>query len=222
MGLHEDPRRAGQPRPRARAKHHQAYSRRSRHRAGAGAWHFSVEVLTPRGLVRYAVLFVIDLKSRRVHIAGIVHEPYGAWMAQMARNQHVDRPRGETSSERQQQRADQVSGKARRDAQVLLPRRGVGGRIEFWDSTGRYAASWRSGVGGRSLDEVQSSAGSSVKRIRRGLSGIESSTTSYSQPRAGRGPAPPSARSFPSRSPRQFRLALTPVPRNPRQARPQG
>jgi putative transposase len=46
----------------------------------------SVEVLTPRCLVRYAVLFVIDLKSRRIHIAGIVHEPYVAWMAQMARN----------------------------------------------------------------------------------------------------------------------------------------
>ncbi len=52
----------------------------------AAADFFSVEVLTPRGLVRYAVLFVIDLKTRRVQIAGIVHEPYGAWMAQMARS----------------------------------------------------------------------------------------------------------------------------------------
>jgi transposase InsO family protein len=52
----------------------------------AAADFFTVEVLTPRGLVRYAVLFVIDLKTRRVHIAGIVHEPYGAWMAQIARS----------------------------------------------------------------------------------------------------------------------------------------
>jgi putative transposase len=52
----------------------------------AAADFFSVEVLTPRGLVRYAVLFVIDLKTRRVHIAGIVHESYGAWMTQIARN----------------------------------------------------------------------------------------------------------------------------------------
>ena len=52
----------------------------------AAADFFTVEVLTPRGLVRYAVLFVIDLQSRRVHIAGIVHEPYGAWMTQIARN----------------------------------------------------------------------------------------------------------------------------------------
>ena len=52
----------------------------------AAADFFTVEVLTPRGLVRYAVLFVIDLKTRRVHIAGIVHEPYGAWMTQIARN----------------------------------------------------------------------------------------------------------------------------------------
>jgi len=47
---------------------------------------FTVEVLTSRGLVRYAVLFVIDLKTRRVHIAGIVHDACGAWMAQIARN----------------------------------------------------------------------------------------------------------------------------------------
>ena len=47
---------------------------------------FTVEVLTAQGLVRYAVLFIIDLETRRVNIAGIVHEPYGAWMAQIARN----------------------------------------------------------------------------------------------------------------------------------------
>jgi hypothetical protein len=47
---------------------------------------FSVEVLTPTGLVRYFVFFVMELKSRRVHIAGIWHSPDGAWMAQLARN----------------------------------------------------------------------------------------------------------------------------------------
>ncbi|MCP4570448.1 MAG: helix-turn-helix domain-containing protein, partial [FCB group bacterium] len=47
---------------------------------------FTVEVLTLFGLVRYYVLFVIDLDSRRVEIAGIVHQPYGAWMKQIARN----------------------------------------------------------------------------------------------------------------------------------------
>lgn len=47
---------------------------------------FSVEVLTPRGLVRYLVLFVIDLKTRTVEIAGIVREPNGDWMKQIARN----------------------------------------------------------------------------------------------------------------------------------------
>ena len=47
---------------------------------------FTLEVLTWRGLVRYFVLFAIDLKTRRVHIAGIVHEAYGQWMEQVARN----------------------------------------------------------------------------------------------------------------------------------------
>ena len=32
---------------------------------------FTVEVLTSSGLIRYFVLFVIDLKTRRVEIAGI-------------------------------------------------------------------------------------------------------------------------------------------------------
>src|SRR5678816_3231691 len=47
---------------------------------------FSVEVLTLRGLVRYVVLFVIDLASRRVHIAGLVRHPHDAWIQQIARN----------------------------------------------------------------------------------------------------------------------------------------
>jgi putative transposase len=47
---------------------------------------FSVEVLTLNGLVRHFVLFVIDLDSRRVEIAGIVHQPHEVWVRQVARN----------------------------------------------------------------------------------------------------------------------------------------
>ncbi len=47
---------------------------------------FSVEVLAFTGLVRYFVLFVIDIKTRRVQIAGAVRQPHGAWMMQVARN----------------------------------------------------------------------------------------------------------------------------------------
>ncbi|HEX7670984.1 MAG TPA: hypothetical protein VF395_15420 [Polyangiaceae bacterium] len=46
---------------------------------------FTVEVVTNVGLVRYFVLFVIELKTRRVHIAGIAHQMYGKWMEQVAR-----------------------------------------------------------------------------------------------------------------------------------------
>jgi putative transposase len=52
----------------------------------AAADFFSVEVLTVGGLVRYFVFFVIDLKTRRVHVAGLANSPDGAWMAQVARN----------------------------------------------------------------------------------------------------------------------------------------
>lgn len=47
---------------------------------------FSVEVLTRTGLVRYFVHFAIDLQTRRVQIGGVVWQPYGAWMTQIARN----------------------------------------------------------------------------------------------------------------------------------------
>ncbi len=47
---------------------------------------FSVEVLTRAGLVRYFVLFAIDLQTRRVEIAGISRQPDGEWMKQIARN----------------------------------------------------------------------------------------------------------------------------------------
>ena len=47
---------------------------------------FTVEVLTSSGLVRYFVLFVIKLKTREVHVAGITPSPCGSWMLQVARN----------------------------------------------------------------------------------------------------------------------------------------
>ncbi len=47
---------------------------------------FSVEVLTRSGLVQYFVLFVIDLETRRVEVAGILPQPNGDWMNQIARN----------------------------------------------------------------------------------------------------------------------------------------
>jgi transposase InsO family protein len=46
---------------------------------------FSVEVLTLGGLARYFVLFVIDIESRRVQVAGVVRHAHGAWMKQIAR-----------------------------------------------------------------------------------------------------------------------------------------
>ncbi len=52
----------------------------------AAADFFTVEVLTRGGLVRYFVLFVIDPRSRRVHIAGISNRINGHFMAQVARN----------------------------------------------------------------------------------------------------------------------------------------
>ena len=47
---------------------------------------FTVEVLTLAGLRRYLVFFVIELRSRRVTLAGIHPQPGGAWMEQQARN----------------------------------------------------------------------------------------------------------------------------------------
>jgi transposase len=55
-------------------------------RAIAATDFFSIEVLTRTGLVRYFVLFIIDLRSRRVEIAGIARRPDGGWMKQVARN----------------------------------------------------------------------------------------------------------------------------------------
>jgi len=47
---------------------------------------FATEVWSPLGLKTYYVLFVIDLKTRRVQIAGITRHPTDACMAQIARN----------------------------------------------------------------------------------------------------------------------------------------
>ncbi len=47
---------------------------------------FTVEVLTLKGLVCFKVLFVIDLATRRVHIAGISNQVHEEWMKQMVRN----------------------------------------------------------------------------------------------------------------------------------------
>ena len=52
----------------------------------AAADFFTTEVWTARGLVRYFTLFVIDVATRRVHIAGTTTNPTSAWMEQIARN----------------------------------------------------------------------------------------------------------------------------------------
>jgi putative transposase len=52
----------------------------------AATYFFSVEVWTPVGLKTVYVLFVIDLESRRVHLAGITRSPGEPFMAQVARN----------------------------------------------------------------------------------------------------------------------------------------
>jgi len=52
----------------------------------AAADFFTTEVWTARGLVRHFTLFVIDIATRRVHVAGTTTHPTSAWMEQMARN----------------------------------------------------------------------------------------------------------------------------------------
>ncbi len=47
---------------------------------------FTSEVLSIRGLIRYSVFFVMELSTRRLHIAGITPTPNERWMLQMARN----------------------------------------------------------------------------------------------------------------------------------------
>ena len=52
----------------------------------AGIDFFTVEVLTWRGLATYYVLFVIQLETTRVTVAGITRHPTEEWMQQIARN----------------------------------------------------------------------------------------------------------------------------------------
>ena len=52
----------------------------------AAADFLTVEAMTWMGLVTYHVLFVIELASRTVHIAGITTNPNEPWMTQVARN----------------------------------------------------------------------------------------------------------------------------------------
>jgi hypothetical protein len=47
---------------------------------------FSVELLVKGKLIRYMVLFAMDLSTRRVEILGVRPKPNGPWMEQIARN----------------------------------------------------------------------------------------------------------------------------------------
>ncbi len=59
----------------------------SRHReVMVAADFFTIEAWTRRGLTRFVVLFLIDLASRRVEIAGLARQANGLWMSQVARN----------------------------------------------------------------------------------------------------------------------------------------
>ncbi len=52
----------------------------------AGIDFFQKLIWTKHGLVKYMVLVVIDYKTRKVEIAGIIPQANGEWMKQMARN----------------------------------------------------------------------------------------------------------------------------------------
>jgi len=47
---------------------------------------FTTEIYTISGLVKYMVLVVIDYKTRKVEIAGMIPQAYEDWMKQIARN----------------------------------------------------------------------------------------------------------------------------------------
>jgi hypothetical protein len=50
----------------------------------AAADFFTVDIWTRRGLTRVGVLFIIELSTRRIQIAGITSEPHAVWMGQMS------------------------------------------------------------------------------------------------------------------------------------------
>jgi hypothetical protein len=52
----------------------------------AAADFFAVEVWTCFGLIRLLVLFVIEIVTRKVHVAGINRSGDGVWMEQVGRN----------------------------------------------------------------------------------------------------------------------------------------
>ena len=52
----------------------------------AGMDFFTAELLTWRGPATYYVLFVIQLETRRVSLAGITRHPTEEWMQQVGRN----------------------------------------------------------------------------------------------------------------------------------------
>ena len=47
---------------------------------------FTIEAWTRQGLTRFLVLFLIDLSTQKVEIAGVAREANGLWMDQVARN----------------------------------------------------------------------------------------------------------------------------------------
>ena len=60
---------------------------------------FTVEVWTGRGLTRFMVLFLIDLSTRRVEVAGVAGQANGLWMDQVARNLCDERARADTQAQ---------------------------------------------------------------------------------------------------------------------------
>jgi len=106
VGIHATPRGAEQRRVRDRASEHCAPLEGGGHRPGplrgrsmswatfiklhlgaiASADFFTVETVSWIGLIRYHVLFLIDIASREVEVAGLTRSPDGVWMDQIARN----------------------------------------------------------------------------------------------------------------------------------------